>query len=213
MEIVEMNMCLSKFYTTARRKDCSYYKKSSLMSIRAALDRHLRSPPHNKKFSMCDSVTFQEANKTLHSYLKHLMATGKIAGTVHKSPLTPETVQLLFEKGELMLAETSDPRALMQTVWFYISLYFGKRGRENQRAMKKTMLRLCVTGSGEEYFELNKDQPGTMLSSKNHTGGLEGTQDHSNGKFFAISSSPRCPVKTIKSYLSHLNPDNDALFQ
>ena len=45
MEIVEMNMCLSKFFTTARRKDGSYYKKSSLMSIRAALDRHLRSPP------------------------------------------------------------------------------------------------------------------------------------------------------------------------
>ena len=213
MEIVEMNMCLSKFYTTARRKDGSYYKKSSLMSIRAALDRHLRSPPHNTKFSICDSVTFQEANKTLHSYLKNLMTTAKIAGTVHKSPLTPETVQLLFEKGELMSAETSDPRALMQTVWFYTSLYFGKRGRENQRAMKKTMLRLCVTGAGEEYFELNKDQPGTMLSSKNHTGGLEGTEGHSDGKIFAISSSPRCPVKTIKSYLSHLNPDNDALFQ
>ena len=124
------------------------------MSIRAALDRHLRSPPHSKKFSICDSVTFQGGNKTLHSYLKHLMTTGKIAGTVHKSPLTPETVQLLFEKGEFTSAETSDPRALMQTVWFYIFLYFGKRGRENQRAMKKTMLRFCVTGAGEEYFEL-----------------------------------------------------------
>ena len=150
------------------------------MSIRAALD--LRSPPHNKKCSICDSVTLRLRNR-------------KIAGTVHKSPLTPETVQLLFEKGELTSAETSDPRALMQTVWFYISLYLGKRGRENQRAMKKTMLRLCVTGAGEEYFELNKDQPGTMLSSKNHTGGPEGTEDHSDGKIFAISSSPRCPVK------------------
>ena len=52
----------------------------------------------------------------------------------------------------------------MQTAWFYISLYFRKWGRENQRAMKKTMLRLCVAGAGEEYFELNKDQPATMLS-------------------------------------------------
>jgi hypothetical protein len=42
--------------------------------------------------------------------------------------------------------------------------------------MKKWMLRLCTTGTGEEYFELNKDEPGTMLSSKNHTGGLEGTE-------------------------------------
>ena len=64
METVEMNMCLSKFYTTARRNDGSYYKKSSLMSIRAALDRHLQSPPPNKNFSICDPVTFQEVNKT-----------------------------------------------------------------------------------------------------------------------------------------------------
>ena len=78
---------------------------------------------------------------------------------------------------------------------------------------KKTMLCICVTGAGEEHFELNKDQPGTMLSSKNHTGGLEGTEDQSNGKIFSTSSSPRCPVKTITSYLSHLNPDNFALFQ
>ena len=118
------------------------------------------------------------------------MTTGKIAGTVHKSPLTPETVQLLFEKGELTSAETSDPRALMQTVWFYISLYFGKRGRENQRAMKKTMLRLCVTGAGEEYFELNKDQPGTMLSSKNHTGGLEGSLRWQDLRHFKFTKMP-----------------------
>jgi hypothetical protein len=134
-------------------------------------------------------------------------------GTVHKNPLTPEAVQLLFEKGELACAETRDPRRLMQTVSFYISLYFGKRGRENQRAMKKSMLRLCTTGTGDEYFELNKDEPGTMLSSRNYTGGLEGTEDHSDGKAFALTKSPRCPVNTIKAYLSHLNPDIDVLFQ
>ena len=75
------------------------------------------------------------------------------------------------------------------------------------------MLRLCVTGAREEYFELNKSQPGTMLSSKNNSGGLEGTEDRSQGKIFVISGSPRCPVKTIKSFLSPLNPDNDAPFQ
>ena len=75
------------------------------------------------------------------------------------------------------------------------------------------MLRLCVTGAREEYFELNKSQLGTMLSSKNNSGGLEGTEDRSEGKIFAILSSPRCPVKTIKSFLSPLNPVNDAPFQ
>ena len=55
----------------------------------------------------------------------------------------------------------------MQTAWFHVSLYFGKRGRENQSLMKKSMLRLAVTASGEEYFELNKEKPGAVLSPQN----------------------------------------------
>ena len=109
----------------------------------------------------------------------------------------------------------------MQTTWFYISTYFGKRGRENQSYMKKAMLRLTATAGGEEYHQLNKDVPGTVLSSKNHTGGLDGTEDrldgtedHSDGKIFGQANSPRCPVQTIKAYLSHLiNPEVEALFQ
>ena len=117
-------------------------------------------------------------------YLKHLASTGKIAGTVHKNPLTAEVVQKLFEAGELACAETKNPLALLQTTRFYVSLYLGKRGRENQSLMKKSMLRLTVTATGEEFFELNKAEPGAVLS-----------------------------VKTIKAYLSHLNPEVDALFQ
>ena len=213
MEIKEMNNCLSKFYLSARRQDGSHYKKTSLLSIRAALDRYLRSPPLNKKFSICDGIQFNEANKALNSYLKQLASTGKIAGTIHKNPLTAEIIQKLFEAGELASAETTNPRALLQTTWFYVSLYFGKRGRENQSLMKKTMLRLAVTASGEEYFELNKEEPGVVFSTKNHSGGLDGSEDNADGKIFSNPDSKRCPVQTIKAYLFHLNPEVDALFQ
>ena len=150
-----MNNCLAKFYLSARKQVGSHYKKTSLLSIRAALDRYLRSPSLNKKLTICDGIQFNEVNKALNSYLKHLASTGKIARTIHKNPLTAEIIQKLFEAGELASAETKNPRALLQTTWFYVSLS-GKRGRENQSLMKKTMLRLAVTASGEEYFELNK---------------------------------------------------------
>ena len=42
------------------------------------------------------------------------------------------------------------------------------------------MLRLAVTASGEEYFQLNKEKPGAVLSTKNHTGGLDGSEDHAD---------------------------------
>ena len=195
-----MNKCLSKFYVSMRRKDGSFYKKTSLLSIRAALDRHLKSLPHNKKFSICDNHLFSEANKTLNSYLKQLVNEGKIAGTVHKNPLTSETIKKLYEKGELADADTRNPRVLLQTAWFYISIYFGKRGRENQHSLKKSMLRLVKAANGEEFFELNKSKPGAVLSSKNHTGGLDGSEDHSDGKIFPLASSRRCPVEVLNPF-------------
>ena len=103
---------------------------------------------------------FSHANKTLHAYLKHLSRTGEIAGTVHKEPFSTEVIQKLYKKGELAEASTRNPRALMQTAWLFISLYFGKRGRENQAAMKKSILRLVTTAEGAEYFELNRNEPG-----------------------------------------------------
>ena len=75
------------------------------------------------------------------------------------------------------------------------------------------MLRLVPAANGEEFFELNRNEPGAVLASKNHTGGLDGPEDPSDGKIFLQASSRRCPVEALKAYLSHLNPNSDALFQ
>ena len=160
MEVNELKKCrLAKFYVSVRKTDGSYYENTSLLSIKAAFDRHLKAPPNNKKFSICDNNMFSHANKTLNAYLKHLSSTGEIAGTVHKEPLSTEVIQKLYKKGELAKASTRDPRALMQTAWLFISLYFGKRGRENQAAMKKSILRLVTTADGAEYFDY-EESPG-----------------------------------------------------
>jgi hypothetical protein len=213
MSTEEMNKCLSKFYVSARKQDGNYYKKTSLLSIRAAPDRHLKSPPYDKRFSICDTVLFSEANKTLSSYLKQLVKNGKIAATVHKVSLTADIIKKLYEKRELVDVDTQSPQALLQPGWFQISIYFGKRGRENQNSLKKSMLRLVKTTDGQEYFELNRSEPGAVLTSKNNTGGLDGSEDHSDGKIFSQHGSKRCPVEILKTYLNHLKPNISALFQ
>ena len=38
MEADELNKCLAKFYVSVRKTDGSYYKKTNLLSIAAALD-------------------------------------------------------------------------------------------------------------------------------------------------------------------------------
>ena len=91
----ELNDCLKSFYTSARKEDGSYYKTSSMKSIRAAIDRFLRSPPHCKQFSIIGDPTFTEANQVLDAFVKDLRKTGKIADVVHKKPITKQQIQRL----------------------------------------------------------------------------------------------------------------------
>ena len=208
----QLNKCLQRFYLSARRRDGTFYNKKSLTAIRAALDRHLRSPPLNKPFSIIGDPLFTEANKTLSNYLKTLSKRGDIAPTVHKQALTKEVIEKLYDEGELVEFDTLNPGKLQQTAWFFISLFLGKRGRENQLTMKKTMLALRKTPAGEEYYEVSNER-GAVLATKNHQGGLHDQDDESNGKVFERPGSKRCPVKLISKYLRHLNPDSSNLFQ
>ena len=91
----QLNKCLQKFYLSARKRDGTFYNEKSLTAIRAALDRHLRSPPLNKPFSIIGDPLFTEANKTLSNYLKTLSKRGDIAPTAHKQALTKEVVEKL----------------------------------------------------------------------------------------------------------------------
>ena len=209
----ELNACLKCFYTSARKKDGTYYKSSSTKSIRAAIDRSLRFPPNNKPFSIISDPAFTEANKVLDAFVKDLRKTGKIAGVVHKRAISKEQLKKLFESGELGPAGSLNPAQLQRTAWFYLGLFFGRRGRENQRQLTPAMLSLRKTPQCVEYYELNRSQPGSLPAIKNHQGGLADAEDESDAKIFSVPGSERCPVKTLKNYLSHLNPTSNALFQ
>jgi len=74
--------------------------------------------------------------------LKTRSKRGDIAPTAHKQALTEEVVEKLYDGGELVEFDTPNPGKLQQTAWFFINLFLGKRGRENQHTMKKTVLAL-----------------------------------------------------------------------
>ena len=87
MDPAELNKCLQQFYISARKKDGSYYNKKWLTAIRAVLDRHFRSQPHYKPFSIIGDSQSHEANQTLSSFVKNLGKAGGIVPTVQKRPL------------------------------------------------------------------------------------------------------------------------------
>ena len=86
----ELNQCLKLFYTSARQRDGSFYKKTTLKCLRAAIERFLQNSPNNKSFSIVGDFAFKEANNVLDAFVKDLRKSGKIAGVVHKKPITKE---------------------------------------------------------------------------------------------------------------------------
>ena len=72
MEKGEVAKCLERFYLSARQKDGSYYKSTTLRCIRAGLDRHLQRPELTKPFSIITDPEFLQANKALDAFIKTL---------------------------------------------------------------------------------------------------------------------------------------------
>ena len=156
-----------------------------MRSIRAGLDRYLSSSPIRKPFSTLRDREFKVANEVLHAHLKDLARKGIISSTKHTTP-TADDLERLYENGQL---GTSTPEKLLQTAWFYMMLYFGKRGRGNQRAMTKEDLELQRTTAGVEYFVLLE------RATKNLPGGLNDKEQ----SLMAWPNHTRCPVKCLKT--------------
>ena len=90
-----------------------------MTSRRATIDRFLRSPPHNKLFSIISNPAVTEANKILDAFVKDLRKKDKIAGVIHKKAISKEQVKKLFHIGELGPANSLDPAQLQKTAWFF----------------------------------------------------------------------------------------------
>ena len=174
---------------SVRQTNGEPFKVSSLKAIRAAIDRYLKQAPINKPGSVVGDYEFKKANDTLNAVCKNLMKEEKVRPVVHKTPITSEQLQKLFESGQPGNADTKDPKQLQRTAWFYTYLYFGRRGREKQHSLTPKMFILRQTPQGRRYFELRKDFPGAAFCRQKtgHQGCVNDNNDEADGKMFVNS--------------------------
>ncbi|KAJ7388321.1 hypothetical protein OS493_038493, partial [Desmophyllum pertusum] len=107
----ELNKCLQMFYASARQKNGSHFKVSSLKAIRAAIDHFLRQHPNNKPWSIVGDPEFNKC--------KDMMKRAQITPVVHKVPITSEQMQELYKAQQLGEVTTTNPAQLLRTAWFY----------------------------------------------------------------------------------------------
>ena len=157
-----LNACLKSFYTSARKQDGQFYKSSSLEALRAAIDRYLRMPPHFKQFSIVADPAFTEANRILDAFVKELRKSGKISGVVYKKAISKQEVWEALPRrwtwsGGQQWSSTASKNSMVLP-WHILR----KTWQENQRDMKPAMLALRATPQEKEYFELNREAPGSL---------------------------------------------------
>ena len=154
---------LRRFYGNLRQKSGDEYKRSSLVNVRAGLNRHLISPSYDRKLNLMQmhDTAFQGATQVFYGLIRTLKQQG-IDRTVHKSALTQADFKKLYSCG---LLDTNNPVTLQNKVFVEINMHFCRRGREGLRELNKDSFVNKSDSNGRTYIILRFNQ-----LEKNHQG-------------------------------------------
>ena len=104
----------------------------------------------------CLYPRFYWRKQSIRAFAKALRKTGNIASVLEprngKKPTANEQMKKLPYSGELGRAESKNPAQLQRKAYFYLGLFFGRRGRQNQCQLTATILSLRKIHEGVEYF-------------------------------------------------------------
>ena len=151
MNSKELDQNLARFYVEARTKKGEEYSRSALLGFRNSIERHLNNNVVTVKISK--NRVFQNSNKILDAKLRINRRAGK-ENIQHKPVIVPSD-----------LAKIRASPFLRRT-WFYVSLYWCKRGREGQRDLRRDSFKFTRNASGREYAVMTHEE-----ATKNHPGG------------------------------------------
>lgn len=195
--VTELNDILREFYYTIRNHDGNTYSVASYKSMRAGLNRHLKTPPYNRQICLMKDKEFASANMVFVSVLKMLRVQGKDE-THHHPPIAAEDLRKIKQSGVLGL---HSPLALVNKVWFDLQLHFAKRGREILRDL------------APDAFVVEKDKNGRRYAMFRCPGKGKNAEDpHKKGKMYDMPGDPNCPVFSLELYLSKLPPEPPAFY-
>lgn len=193
---------MRKFYAELISREGKEYSRSSLLSIRAAIHRHLTGPSHKRVLNVISGPDFKCANDVLTGKIKTLKKEGLDTSTSHPA-IKDSDIKLMYSTGTL---SDDNPTSLQMKVYFEFCLHFGRRGREGLRELKKQHFVFKFDDHGNEYCTLShnsleKNYQGVSMHELNHDQRMYST------------GHEHCPLRSLKKYLNLLHPDQEAFFQ
>ena len=138
-----LNDVLSKFYAEARTEDGTFYKKSSLQTLRHGLNRYISS---KKEKDIIRDNEFKESKKVFLAVCKDLKRQG-FGGVDHTPPIDEADLKKMYQ-----IFDLQNPKGLQWRVFCDIMIYFGRRGRENLITFKNSDFSCTTDGDGHKYI-------------------------------------------------------------
>ena len=201
----ELANILARFYAEVRTKNGEVYRRSSLLALRAALQRHISFEAKRTDVNLVTGSQFRKANQLLDAVLKENKREGKEPVVKHKPPISTGDLKKLDEYF-LGVEDAADPVRLTYFCWFALTKHFALRGGEVQVSLKKSDVVFERGEDGQEYATL-----GTSYLTKNHPGGTANSGNLDSGAAGRIQDLVQ--VKALKKLIEKCNPSVDRLFQ
>ncbi|XP_046559097.1 uncharacterized protein LOC124268121 [Haliotis rubra] len=143
-----LNTYLRSFYAEVRNGRGEMYSKSTFVGLRAAINRHLRSPPYERDINIMNDKDFHTTNNVFISMVRKMKKEG-LDKTKHHAAIPATELAMIRESFDLSL-----PVGLFNKVWFDITLGFARRGNENQASLRSSSFQVSVDEDGCEYIEM-----------------------------------------------------------
>ena len=124
----------------------------------AALDRHLNEKGY--KFSIRRDREFYSSKQVLEGEARQLRQSGMGKRRTKVKRLTEEEEEVLWEA---KIFGSKTPEALISSMWWLLTQFFGLRGHQKHHKMEMEDFQLCKNDEGMEFVqftETNEDQTG-----------------------------------------------------
>ena len=184
----KLNKLLETFYAEVKNKNGDDYEPDSLRVMIAALDRHLNEKGY--KFSIRDRE-FHSSKQVLEGKARQLRQSGMGKRPNKARSLTEEEEEVLWEAEKF---GSKTPEALISSMWWLLTQFFGLRGRQEHHAMKMEDFQLCKNDEGMEFVQF------TEGLTKTRQGRLQSKTRDFQPRMFSVGGE-RCPVALFKQFV------------
>ena len=186
----DLDKLLCSFFKDLRKKDGSDYEPDTVSSFQKSIQRHITE--QKLPFNILKDDAFSRSRSVLAAKRKSLVKEGRGNKPNASRELTDEEEAKLFETGEF---GNHNPLALQRTLWWFLSMYFGFRARDESRKLCWGDIVLDVDAeTGREVLVWTAER-----GSKTRQGLEGGHQRQFCPKAFATGTN-RCPVLYYKLF-------------